>query len=198
MKKTQLRKIIRESIKQLMTEQSTGTIVQVAKGCGLGAETLRSMCWEGNIQVGDTMKITATNVSGLQNKVGRSYFAKDSSGPCTNVTFNTIINGPNTNCPSCCTNYWGGSGNNTPSGTCTLNCGSTSAGSCNPSAWNNHANWTSTFTNTVANHNNPCNFLNQKIAQFTSNLQGIGQGGYQNVQNCKLDLANQLHTQNNC
>jgi hypothetical protein len=86
----------------------------------------------------------------------------------------------------------------TPTGACSLNCGTTSAGSCNPAAWSNHSNWTSTFTNTVANHNNPCNFLNQKIAQFTSNLQGTGQGGYQNIQNCKLDLANQLHTQNNC
>jgi len=76
--------------------------------------------------------------------------------------------------------------------------GPTQAGSCNASAWSNHANWTNTFTNTVANHNNPCTFLNTKIAQFTSNLQGTGQGGYQNVQNCKLDLANQLHTSNNC
>ena len=74
----------------------------------------------------------------------------------------------------------------------------TSAGSCNPAAWSNHANFLSTFTNTVANHNNPCNFLNQKIAQFTSNLQGTGGGNYQNMLNCKLDIANDLHTQNNC
>ena len=74
----------------------------------------------------------------------------------------------------------------------------TSAGTCNPNAWPNHANWTSTFTNTVANHNNPCNFLNNKIAQFTANLQGTGGGNYQNMLNCKLDLANNFHASNNC
>ena len=83
-------------------------------------------------------------------------------------------------------------------GACTLNCGTTSAGSCNPSAWSNHTNWTSNFTNTVANHNNPCNFLNQKIAQFTNSLSGAGAGGAANVWQCKLVLATQLHTQNNC
>jgi len=205
MKKSQLRKIIKESIKQLMTEQSTGTIVHYARGCD-GASTLGSMCWEGNIQVGDTMKITATSMPGLQDKVGRSYFAKDSSGPCTNITFNTIINGPNANCPSCCTNHWGGSGNHTPSGTCTLNCGSTSAGSCNPAAWNNYANFTTNFTNTVNDlaaigptpYPKPCNFLNQKIAQFTNSLSGGGAGGAANVWQCKLDLATQLHSQHNC
>ena len=92
-------------------------------------------------------------------------------------------------------------GNTTPQGACWNACSSTSAGSCNPSAWSNHANWTSTFTNTVANlnpnnPNQPCTFLNQKIAQFTSNLGGAG--GAANIAQCKLDLANQLHTQNNC
>ena len=100
----------------------------------------------------------------------------------------------------CCgnSNYNAAAGSNCPT--------TTSAGSCNPSAWPNHANWTSTFTNTVNNliaigptpYPKPCNFLNNKMAQFTSNLQGTGGGNYQNIQNCKLDLANDLHTQNNC
>ena len=47
-----------------------------------------------------------------------------------------------------------------------------------------------------SNPNQPCNFLNNKIAQFTSNLGGAG--GAANIAQCKLDLANQLHTQNNC
>ena len=82
--------------------------------------------------------------------------------------------------------------------TCTWGSTATQSTTCNPNAFSNYANFTSNFTNTVTNHNNPCNFLNQKITQFTNNLQGTGQGGYQNVQNCKLDLANQLHSQNNC
>ena len=73
---------------------------------------------------------------------------------------------------------------------------------CNPSAWSNHANWTSTFTNTVANlnpnnPNQPCNFLNKKTNQFWGNWAG-GQGGYSNMLFCKLELAGELHSQNNC
>ena len=73
----------------------------------------------------------------------------------------------------------------------------TAAGGCDPSAWSNHANWTSTFTNTVNNANNTCNFLNIKIAQFTSQIPNVGPVWANQLQ-CKLDLANQLHTQNNC
>ena len=80
-----------------------------------------------------------------------------------------------TSCSGCCSN-WGGYGGG--SGACWNTCQSgnttTSGGFCNPAAWSNHANWTSTFTNTVnnfpaSNTNQPCNFLNQKIAQFTAN-----------------------------
>jgi hypothetical protein len=53
------------------------------------------------------------------------------------------------------------------------------------------------FTNTVNNANNTCNFLNNKIAQFTSQIPNVGPVWANQLQ-CKLDLANQLHTQNNC
>ena len=69
--------------------------------------------------------------------------------------------------------------------------------SCDPSAWSNHANWTTTFTNTVTNANNPCNFLNNKIAQFTNQIPNVGPVWANQLQ-CKLDLCNQLHASNNC
>jgi hypothetical protein len=89
--------------------------------------------------------------------------------------------------------------------TATIDDGSciTAAGGCDPSAWSNHANWTSTFTNTVnnlianPNPNQPCTFLNNKIAQFTNQIPNVGPVWANQLQ-CKLDLANQLHTQNNC
>jgi len=121
------------------------------------------------------------------------------TGGANTRTYQTL-SPQSTSCSGCCSWTTGFGG---PSGACTLNCASTSAGSCNSSAWSQYNNWTNSFTNTVNNlnpnnPNQPCNFLNNKIAQFTANLQGTGQGGYQNKQNCKLDFANQLHTQNNC
>ena len=75
---------------------------------------------------------------------------------------------------------------------------------CNTTAWSNSQNWTLQFTATVdnliqgGNPNQPCTFLNKKIAQFTTSVSGGGAGGAQNIWQCKLDLANQLHSQNNC
>ena len=213
MKKSELRKIIRESIKELMTEQSTGgEIVRVRNcynqnysgGTQIGFGNVDFACVPAGTQTGDKMVLSQ---SSFFNLVGPGDVYVVEAGPqiihpitgnnsCINVQSVTPLSGP---CYTCCqyedgTNFLpqpGSSYGCCPSQT-------TQAGSCNPSAWNNHANWTNTFTNTVANHNNPCNFLNQKIAQFTANLQGTGQGNYQNMQNCKLDLANQLHASNNC
>jgi hypothetical protein len=95
---------------------------------------------------------------------------------------------------------------NYPSVSCPTNvfdCSGTTTAGCDPSAWSNHANWTSTFTNTVnnlianPNPNQPCTFLNNKIAQFTNQIPNVGPVWANQLQ-CKLDLANQLHTQNNC
>jgi hypothetical protein len=195
MKKSELRKTIRESIKQLMNEQS-GYIKVNARTCN-GGMTYGSLCVSAGAQVGDVYHVPSVN---------RDVFVREIIGSCPAYHY-THYGQPYQisaqNCSNCCSNSQWQSQFPNFGGACTLNCGSTLAGSCNPSAWSNHANWTSTFTNTVNNlnpnnPNQPCNFLNNKIAQFTANLQGTGQGGYQNMQNCKLDLANQLHTQNNC
>jgi hypothetical protein len=205
MKKSELRKIIKESIKELMNEQTTHNwsgphAYYYLKCCDPSGPThTRGDNFPDTYQVGDV--ITGNHPS-YQNY---PWFIFSKMGP-NNQGINP--NNPGNiqpasaqNCSQCCdSTLWGSF---PMSGPCTLNCGSTSAGSCNPAAWSNHANWTSTFTNTVNNlnpnnPNQPCNFLNQKIAQFTASASGGGQGGAQNVWNCKLDLANQLHAQNNC
>ena len=207
MKKSQLRKIIKESIKELMTEQlqavsasvgypgggPNGTSFRVAmEDCDPNLGQNSGGCFElntSNPQIGDHFEVIDTSyMTGIyqwNHPVGNIMKIKYFGG------------GPGGYVP--CPNWAGG----THPGIVHFqpysgSCPTTSAGSCNPAAWSNHANWTSTFTNTVANHNNPCQFLDNKIAQFTANLQGTGQGNYQNMQNCKLDLANQLHTSNNC
>ena len=179
-----------------MYEQpNTGTYANI-RSCG-GGRTHQNYCVPySNPQVGDAFEITQHMNSSW---VGRKAFIRNLMGPC-NIVQNGVTGAvtPFTGCCINCDTYQDWS-SYPPSGACVNSCSTTtSAGSCNPNAWSNHANWTSTFTNTVTNHNNPCNFLNNKIAQFTSNLQGTGGGNYQNIQNCKLDLANDLHTQNNC
>ena len=184
MKKSQLRKTIRESIKELMTEQSGPDKWYRLVRCD-GGGTFPLFCHKSSnppLQIGDTLQMGVSSIP-----TGTNWFV--SSGPlfggCTwqqgwgePESYNLVP------CATCC-------------GGCNP-CATNPNGSCNPSAWSNHANWTSTFTNTVTNHNNPCNFLNNKIAQFTANLQGTGGGNFQNMLNCKLDLATQLHTSNNC
>ena len=247
MKKSQLRKIIKESIKELMTEQSFGQ-TNAAPGCYVTVDTTTPNFTSYGGSPCTISCITYFSQACCQNTNNQPYTPTNNSSWWSGIGY--ISGSPcDPNCISGASNGWGGwtmtSGGienllinhttNIPSngqmwghlntsspppslpiimtvwtGSWTSSCNdyinslpspsplATSAGSCNPAAWSNHANWTSTFTNTVANHNNPCNFLNKKIAQFTSNLQGTGQGNYQNMQNCKLDLANDLHTQNNC
>ena len=251
MKKSELRNIIRESIKELMTEQVNGMHQSIqmeicdcqpltASSCLTLAPNMNGntasrgwtcngqMCqqsdigkiftYTGNLDSGNVDWTSITyKLTGISqpapisynppfNMVGSScpaivphdgYVCQDGNClDCSNSSYNQYCNAQGAtiypNLVACQTAL---TANN---GSCPGQNTTTSAGSCNSNAWSNHANWTSTFTNTVANHNNPCNFLNNKIAQWTAALQGTGQGNYQNMLNCKLDLANQLHTQNNC
>ena len=231
MKKSHLKNIIKESIKELMNEQSGNARNITFRTCqGSQNAGQSNITRNGQVpQVGDILRIN-TNLTGTGTPRTVMVLAVSPNAP--HPANNNIQNAQcQTNCPNCsqCFNWTtmqscnttgdpncvvsGGVGWNTGMPTIPCNscgCGTTpppntntSAGTCNPNAWNGHSAWTSTFTNTVnnfpaSNTNQPCNFLNQKITQFTTNLQGTGQGGYQNIQNCKLDLANQLHTQNNC
>ena len=209
MKKSELRKIIRESIKGLMKEQyGTGTKINV-RTCS-GGITVQNFCIPNsfNGQVGDTFIV---NTSFNPAYVGKEYFIRDISNNSCNPTMNGVQTtiSPNTGtCTNCCIYNGYEWGLFTPSGACWNSCSdsTTSSGSCNPNAWSNHANWTNTFTNTVnnlianPNPNQPCNFLTQKKNQFTSMLGGGGanNGNAANQWQCKLDLITQLHSSNNC
>ena len=256
MKKSQLRQLIRESIKQLITEQWTPGILVKLRTCTGGA-TFGGFCVPSSQlspQIGDAIHITNYWDA---NWNGRKAFITEIYGSCNaqqNAQQTTVV--PWTgSCPNCCHSSWHGT-QTSPQGACWATCGNTNptpcaiygctdptamnynstilpncdqgcvyayqlgctdstasnydpaaiyddgscitaAGGCDPSAWSNHANWTSTFTNTVNNANNTCNFLNIKIAQFTSQIPNVGPVWANQLQ-CKLDLANQLHTQNNC
>jgi hypothetical protein len=113
--------------KKLNEQGVTGTRVTTSRSCG-GGSTLGSYCWENPggtpIQVGDSIKITGCqgNCAGISGNVGRTFFAKDVGGPCSNIKFNTTPGGP---CNNCCNSSWGGSGNQTPSGACWVACGNT-------------------------------------------------------------------------
>tara|TARA_B110000238_G_C15929666_1_gene354154 strand:- start:76 stop:678 length:603 start_codon:yes stop_codon:yes gene_type:complete len=200
MKKTELRKIIRESINQLMTEQSSGEFQYTSgslpsgncKGIRVnkcdedlqyynGGSVPMSVCAyiDGNVpQIGDTFLVPAAylnHYSGIYDLI---------AGHVVEVTHLTSP-------PSW---HGGTSYTNITSSPCTP---TPPTSGCDPSAWSNHANWTATFTNTVTNANNTCNFLNNKIAQFTGMIPNVGPVWANQLQ-CKLDLCNQLHASNNC
>ena len=237
MKKSQLRKIIRESIEELMTEQTNHDQVLSDAGCycpsGHGVyQAGGSACRFSCNNLSDPLLVAALNSNGgngpgcyydLSIKLcipqvfpnGNPVFANDccnlfESGGFGANGIGSIFNNACDGSGGFNYGFYEGSGaipgslpQNSP-GTCESECTGpnctssiTAAGGCDPSAWSNHANWTSTFTNTVNNANNTCNFLNIKIAQFTSQIPNVGPVWANQLQ-CKLDLANQLHTQNNC
>tara|TARA_R110000787_G_scaffold223161_1_gene331562 strand:+ start:50 stop:640 length:591 start_codon:yes stop_codon:yes gene_type:complete len=196
MKKSELRKLIRESIKGLMNEQLNPNVrcIRLSR-CTPGAPSGFN---RGNYSVNGQVPqlgqiIQKQNMQGANGRFAIYQVNPFDPAGCGHNQGYDIQESTSTDPCEACDHISGGC----PSLT------TTSAGSCNPNAWSNHANWTSTFTNTVTNlnpnnPNQPCNFLNNKIAQFTANLQGTGGGNYQNMQNCKLDLCNQLHASNNC
>ncbi len=202
LKESDLRRIVR----RVINEQTTNGEHWLAHTCGGNSSSMLCIPSSFGVSPGDTIRL-GDNVtdptsplphSGVINRNWFINIGMANVGACDATNWD--VSAFNGSCTQCCdsTTWSSVQGGNTPQGACWDACSATQAGSCNPSAFSNHANFTSNFTNTVTNHNNPCNFLNQKITQFTNNLQGTGQGGYQNVQNCKLDLANQLHSQNNC
>ena len=187
MKKSQLRKLIRESIKELMTEHTT-------QQGGIPGHT-----HTGNPYNPLCAKITATpcsNTPSPMNQAAHQCVTLNGAQPHVGDVFSYPNQFPGVRFEV--TSISPPTSTTTQDFNKETNCGTTQSGSCNPSAWSNHANWTTTFTSTVTNHNNPCQFLNNKIAQWTAALQGTGGGNFQNMLNCKLDTANQLHTSNNC
>jgi hypothetical protein len=197
MKKSQLRKIIRESIKGLMNEQASNARshnVHTCVGNNGATGLIRNLTVDNQIPV-----------------VGQYFNCADlgANGGILSNKPNNVAAGNFCQVGMEKPQYLvGGQTNVTLLGTggCATANSTTSSGTCNPSAWSNHANWTSTFTNTVnnlianPNPNQPCNFLTQKKNQFTSMLGGGGanNGNAANQWQCKLDLITQLHSSNNC
>jgi hypothetical protein len=72
---------------------------------------------------------------------------------------------------------------------------------CDQSAWSNYSNWSTNWVNlgpfNSPNPNQPCNFICNKIQDFTNNL--VGAGPVQtNILNCKLQVAQQQEQIHNC
>mgnify|MGYP003679332166 CR=1 FL=1 len=139
MKKSQLRKIIRESIKGLMTEQLNQNVrcVKLSR-CKPGAP---SGFIRGNYSINGQVPQLGQIIQRQGGPSGRFAIYKvlpfDPTG-CGHNQGHDLQESTNMDPCEACDNIPGGC----PSLT------TTSAGSCNPNAWSNHANWTSTFTNT--------------------------------------------------
>tara|TARA_R110000824_G_scaffold242137_1_gene430838 strand:- start:363 stop:998 length:636 start_codon:yes stop_codon:yes gene_type:complete len=203
MKKSNLRKIIRESIKQLMTEQTVtnvGTNVNL-RTCG-GGMTIGSLCvpnsaYPSGIQIGDHFRVTQHP---HQPYVGRHLFVRVIMGSCTAEYNGTAIQvQPET---SCCTNCSASYGwqqyQQNFGGACTNSCNPTTSG-C--PGWSNYSNWESTFTSlpnfTSSNPNQPCQFLCQRNTQWSAQISTVGPQWATQLQ-CKIDKVQDLMQQNNC
>jgi hypothetical protein len=199
MKQSQLRKLIRESIQQLMNEQQgygpNGTMFRVLIESCHGTTSSTNTSWGNsslcvelnttNPQIGDFFKVTDnSNMAGIYQNwaivfpVGSVVKIKEFiSGMCPNTApmqpgFPDLT--PTNRCPT-----------------------DTSTGTCNPNVWPNHSNFAATFPYTVTNQPNPCNFLNNKMATWAANLTTAGPN-QQNQLQCKINIADQLLIQNNC
>ena len=211
MKKSNLRKIIRESIKELINEQNSLTPHYYR---GYGSPSGAPNCQYSGIQVWRKNYNANTFYQAIGSPSPGSWIGFEHGYPgwgtngyaCLKYYGTTVppgnnytgmlVNSEGFNIDYNTINITTSTGNN-DCGPCFAATSTPPTPGCDPSAWSNHANWTSTFTNTVANHNNPCNFLNNKIAQFTNQIPNVGPVWANQLQ-CKLDLCNQLHAQNNC
>jgi hypothetical protein len=219
MKKSQLRQLIRESIKELVNKPlfeqwgTTGTqgIMASLKHCTCMA--LPNFCVSLSAQVGDVIYVPfststcGTPLIGASSLTPNHYFIDsfdpgDGAGqscfyqspsvvvPVTQGVISTYIVTPPPFCP-----------NNPYINT------TTSAG-CDPSAPFppnfNLASWTNTWTSlpnfsNTTNPNQPCNFICQRKNQWTSQLAAGGMGPKQtNMVSCKLEEAEAQYLTHNC
>ena len=134
MKKSELKNIIRESIKQLMTEQSTqytpgqaGVIIQAKTCTGQLGSIMGGVCHpEVNTQVGDTFYGDASALPAgnyrnwMVNTVGGSCIWDTPSGPNSIWPVQIQAGSINNigNCPNCCSSVGWNYGGITPSGHC--------------------------------------------------------------------------------
>ena len=204
---------------------STPGFRYLLRSCNGGSTLGNTFCYDnGSYQTGDILEITGTPIGNFQNSgiIGRRYFVKSVHGSCSNIHwFTQPITAAPGECRNCCFSSWGGSGNSTPSGACIAannggfgccingpndpSCPSTPTSNCDQSAWSNYNNWTNQFQNNymnaswINNPNQPCQFLNNRIAHWNGILSG-GVGPVQaNQLHCKIEYTtNTLLPQHNC
>jgi hypothetical protein len=206
MKKSQLRNIIKESIKELMTEQSGsgGYTKYNVRSCN-GGSTYGGLCLpsSANAQIGDVV----TYPTAPPNGTPRNYFIREILGSC-NASLYNFQNQPfitsSTNCPRCCSmSQWQQYGSNF-GGACTTNqTGGSCTGGQAPSCpgWSGYSNWESNFTSlpnfTSSNPNQPCQFLCQRNTQWSAQISTVGPQWAAQLQ-CKIDKVQDLMQTHNC
>ena len=229
MKKSQLRNIIRESIKELIFEQNQGS-TNAASNCIVRAFSPASSihgqyceiacqyqwsamcCQNTNNQPFNAPSGFPWNLAGIENmsvpcapncQNSNEIPAGDLENIILSYSNQSLIN-PSSTYPSNFPgqNYWYGIWTGGTSHDCNnFMSNPPSPSGCNPSAWSNYTNWTNTWTNlgpfNSPNPNQPCNFICNKIQDFTNSL--VGAGPVQtNILNCKLDVAQQQEQIHNC
>jgi len=205
MKKSQLRKIIRESIKELITEQPINEIHQqiAFQVCDCQPSTAIS-CQPGNMN-GNMVPGTSNSsisVQGFQcnnqlcqqSDIGQEFTYTGNFGAgnvdFTSITFKlTGILQPAPLSPPHPPNQ----AISSTTGTC--------CPPCNPSNWSNHQTWIANWTNggpfNSNNPNQPCNHICNKITQWTTNCATAGPV-QANQLACKIDEANDQATTHGC
>ena len=155
MKKSKLRNIIKESIKELMNEQlgGSGQYIRVNTRTCNGGSTFGSVCVESGAQIGDVRLIQSPGIGSSTRKV----FIRDTIGTCNSSQYNYYHTQPNhgpvpqpTACNNCCNASGpGGSGwkqfSSQAGGACwVIGCGNTppSPGCTDPTANNYDPNAT--------------------------------------------------------
>ena len=173
MKKTQLRKIIRESIKELMTEQQLSTSYPKTYGC----------CLPGAMNYNSTI-----SGNGCQNC--GCIFAGPNADPNNFPQGYTMGNDIPENNNSCV----GMDGYIDPA----AYSGPTTSLTCDGSLWANQPMWETNFSNIVSNSNNPCNFLQNKMDMWMQNIGNAG-SNQANQLACKIKyIQTVLWPQYNC
>ena len=219
MKKIKLRKIIRESVKELIKEQTLGQFKKVlVQTCEYpGQVGVGIVCIKGNPQAGDTYEVnqqTASTLGGWISVIGTRFFVKKVMGPCDSTTLAILPTPTTATCDRCCMGGQGQYGGwwssyapyaATPQGACWANCqGAPPAGGCPPcdaAAWPNYSTWVSNWTSlpnfTSTNPNQPCNMICNKIQQWTNACQNAGPV-QQNQLACKIEEGQNQAQIHNC
>ncbi len=186
MKKSELRNIIRESIKQLVKEQNDPNTrcVRLSR-CTPGASQAFK---RGNHTVDGQVPQLGQIIQTQGGPSGRYAIYKVLPYSSTCGTEFDVQESTSTDPCDACNHISGGCpGLSTPSG-------------CDPSAWPNHANWTASWPNSgpftiSTNPLQPCTHICGQIQNWTNNLTTAGPV-QANQLNCKIDEGNnqaQIH-----